>query len=116
MTVERTSATWRIPEGRARRRDGAERAMLQSVEPGMTTPSSADRRPPPRAAQRGVRAPGGVRLPGLDLRQRERGGGAQNPGPRVIRAGDVANVDVSARLEGYFADTGGTTVVRRSRA
>ena len=33
------------------------------------------------------------------------------PGDRVIRAGDVLNVDVSAELEGYFADTGGTTVV-----
>lgn len=33
------------------------------------------------------------------------------PGERVIRAGDVVNVDVSAELEGYFADTGGTTVV-----
>jgi len=33
------------------------------------------------------------------------------PGDRVIRAGDVLNVDVSAELDGYFADTGGTTVV-----
>jgi methionyl aminopeptidase len=33
------------------------------------------------------------------------------PGERVIRAGDVLNVDVSAELDGYFADTGGTTVV-----
>lgn len=33
------------------------------------------------------------------------------PGDRVIRAGDVVNVDVSAELGGYFADTGGTTVV-----
>lgn len=33
------------------------------------------------------------------------------PGDRVIRAGDVLNVDVSAELGGYFADTGGTTVV-----
>ncbi|MET0210589.1 MAG: type I methionyl aminopeptidase [Burkholderiaceae bacterium] len=33
------------------------------------------------------------------------------PGDRVIRAGDVLNVDVSAELEGYFADTGGTRVV-----
>lgn len=33
------------------------------------------------------------------------------PGERVIRAGDVLNVDVSAELEGYFADTGGTVVV-----
>ncbi|WAC73682.1 type I methionyl aminopeptidase [Roseateles sp. SL47] len=33
------------------------------------------------------------------------------PGNRVIRAGDVLNVDVSAELGGYFADTGGTRVV-----
>lgn len=33
------------------------------------------------------------------------------PGSRVIRAGDVLNVDVSAELGGYFADTGGTRVV-----
>jgi methionyl aminopeptidase len=33
------------------------------------------------------------------------------PGNRVIRAGDVLNVDVSAELDGYFADTGGTVVV-----
>jgi methionyl aminopeptidase len=33
------------------------------------------------------------------------------PGGRVIRASDVLNVDVSAELGGYFADTGGTTVI-----
>lgn len=33
------------------------------------------------------------------------------PGDRIIQAGDVLNVDVSAELEGYFADTGGTRVV-----
>jgi methionyl aminopeptidase len=33
------------------------------------------------------------------------------PGDRIIRAGDVLNVDVSAELGGYFADTGGTTVI-----
>jgi methionyl aminopeptidase len=33
------------------------------------------------------------------------------PGDRVIKAGDVLNIDVSAELGGYFADTGGTTVV-----
>ena len=30
------------------------------------------------------------------------------PGDLVIEAGDLVNVDVSARLDGYFADTGGT--------
>lgn len=33
------------------------------------------------------------------------------PGDRVIQAGDVLNVDVSAELDGYFADTGGTTLI-----
>ena len=33
------------------------------------------------------------------------------PGDRIIGAGDVLNVDVSAELGGYFADTGGTVVV-----
>ncbi|MFT3665417.1 type I methionyl aminopeptidase [Piscinibacter sp.] len=33
------------------------------------------------------------------------------PGDRIIRAGDVLNVDVSAELDGYFADTGGTRVL-----
>ena len=38
------------------------------------------------------------------------------PGARVIRAGDVVNVDVSAELDGYFADTGGTRIVPPSHA
>lgn len=33
------------------------------------------------------------------------------PGDRVIEPGDVVNIDVSAELDGYFADTGGTLVV-----
>lgn len=33
------------------------------------------------------------------------------PGSRVLRPGDMVNIDVSARLEGFFADTGASTVV-----
>lgn len=33
------------------------------------------------------------------------------PGDRVIQPGDVLNVDVSAELDGYFADNGATTVI-----
>lgn len=33
------------------------------------------------------------------------------PGRRVIRAGDMVNVDVSAELDGYYADTGASIVV-----
>jgi methionyl aminopeptidase len=33
------------------------------------------------------------------------------PGSRVVKAGDVVNIDVSAVLEGYWADTGASTLV-----
>ncbi|MDH5327499.1 MAG: type I methionyl aminopeptidase [Gammaproteobacteria bacterium] len=33
------------------------------------------------------------------------------PGERVIQKGDMVNIDVSAELDGYFADTGGSFVV-----
>jgi methionyl aminopeptidase len=33
------------------------------------------------------------------------------PGSRVIQAGDLVNIDVSAELNGYMADTGGTFVM-----
>lgn len=33
------------------------------------------------------------------------------PGGRVIQAGDMVNIDVSAEQNGYFADTGGSFVV-----
>lgn len=38
------------------------------------------------------------------------------PGSRTIRHGDMVNVDVSAELDGYYADTGATTVVGTSSA
>jgi methionyl aminopeptidase len=33
------------------------------------------------------------------------------PGPRALAPGDIVNVDVSAELDGVFADTGGTQVI-----
>lgn len=33
------------------------------------------------------------------------------PGERLIQAGDLVNIDVSAELGGYFADTGGSFIV-----
>lgn len=33
------------------------------------------------------------------------------PGARIIKAGDLVNIDVSAELDGYFADTGGSAIV-----
>tara|TARA_B110001454_G_C12722586_1_gene435439 strand:+ start:6028 stop:6777 length:750 start_codon:yes stop_codon:yes gene_type:complete len=33
------------------------------------------------------------------------------PGARVFSAGDLVNIDVSAELDGYFADTGGSFII-----
>ena len=33
------------------------------------------------------------------------------PGPKVLQAGDLVNIDVSAELDGYFADTGGSAII-----
>jgi methionyl aminopeptidase len=33
------------------------------------------------------------------------------PGARVFAAGDLVNIDVSAELGGYFADTGGSFII-----
>ena len=35
------------------------------------------------------------------------------PGPRALRAGDLVNIDVSAELDGFFADTGGSAIIPR---
>lgn len=37
------------------------------------------------------------------------------PGSRIIKAGDVVNIDVSAVLEGYWGDTGASMVVEPTR-
>lgn len=33
------------------------------------------------------------------------------PGSRILNAGDLVNIDVSAELDGYFADTGGSAII-----
>lgn len=33
------------------------------------------------------------------------------PGSRILKAGDLINIDVSAELEGYFADTGASSII-----
>jgi methionyl aminopeptidase len=33
------------------------------------------------------------------------------PGSKILRASDLVNVDVSAELDGYFADTGGSFII-----
>lgn len=33
------------------------------------------------------------------------------PGPKILEAGDLVNIDVSAELDGYFADTGASFII-----
>lgn len=33
------------------------------------------------------------------------------PGAKILNAGDLVNIDVSAELDGYFADTGGSAII-----
>lgn len=33
------------------------------------------------------------------------------PGEKILNAGDLVNIDVSAELDGYFADTGGSAII-----
>lgn len=33
------------------------------------------------------------------------------PGSKVLKAGDLVNIDVSAEMNGYFADTGGSAII-----
>lgn len=86
--------------------------MLEAAEPGMTTREidligerlldEHGARPAPRLT---------YNFPGATCISINEEAAHGIPGDRVIRAGDVLNIDVSAELGGYFADTGGTTVV-----
>lgn len=88
------------------------REMLEAAEPGMTTrelDAIGERlleRQGARSAPRLV-----YNFPGATCISINEEAAHGIPGERVIQPGDVLNVDVSAEMEGYFADTGGTKVV-----
>jgi methionyl aminopeptidase len=86
--------------------------MLRAAEPGMTT-RELDVLGERLLAQHGARSAPKLTydFPGATCISINEEAAHGIPGDRVIRAGDVLNVDVSAELGGYFADTGGTTVV-----
>lgn len=88
------------------------RRMLDAAEPGMTT-RELDQIGERLLDEHGARsAPKLIyNFPGSTCISINEEAAHGIPGDRVIRAGDVLNVDVSAELGGYFADTGGTTVV-----
>lgn len=86
--------------------------MLDAAEPGMTT-RELDLLGEELLAREGARSAPRLayNFPGSTCISINEEAAHGIPGDRVIRAGDVLNVDVSAELDGYFADTGGTRVV-----
>jgi methionyl aminopeptidase len=86
--------------------------MLDAAEPGMTT-RDLDAIGAKLLQQHGARSAPELTysFPGATCISINEEAAHGIPGARVIKAGDVLNVDVSAELEGYFADTGGTRVV-----
>jgi methionyl aminopeptidase len=86
--------------------------MLDSAEPGMST-RELDALGERWLAEHGARSAPRLTydFPGATCISINEEAAHGIPGNRVIRAGDVLNVDVSAELDGYFADTGGTVVV-----
>lgn len=86
--------------------------MLARVEPGMTT-LELDHIGRDLLAQEGAQSAPQVTydFPGYTCISINEEAAHGIPGARVIQAGDVVNIDVSAEKNGYFADTGGTCIV-----
>ncbi len=87
-------------------------AMLKAIEPGMTT-AELDSLGAQMLEQSGARSAPQLMydFPGATCISINEEAAHGIPGERVIRPGDIVNVDVSAEMDGYFADTGGTIVV-----
>ena len=88
------------------------RKMLEAMEPGMTT-RELDSYGAALLEREGARSAPQLTydFPGATCISINEEAAHGVPGDRIIRAGDVVNIDVSAELGGYFADTGGTGVV-----
>lgn len=86
--------------------------MLDAAKPGMTT-RELDALGAQWLAQHGARSAPQLTydFPGATCISINEQAAHGIPGDRVIQPGDVLNVDVSAELDGYFADTGGTVIV-----
>lgn len=87
-------------------------AMVQVVEPGMTT-LELDELGSDLLNRFGARsAPQTIyQFPGATCISVNEEAAHGIPGSRVIQHGDLVNIDVSAELDGYFADTGVSFVV-----
>lgn len=86
--------------------------MLDAMEPGMTT-QELDALGAQWLGSYGARSAPQLtyNFPGATCISINEEAAHGIPGMRRIEKGDVVNVDVSAELDGYFADTGGTRIV-----
>lgn len=90
--------------------------MLAHVEPGMTT-AQLDAIGAAFLKRHGARSAPilAYRFPGHTCISLNDEAAHGIPGERVIRPGDVINIDVSAELEGFWADTGASALVPPAR-
>ena len=86
--------------------------MSQQLKPGITT-EALDRLGEAFLTEHGARsAPRLVyKFPGATCISVNEQVAHGIPGPRVLKAGDLVNIDVSAEKWGYFGDTGGSFVM-----
>lgn len=84
-------------------------AMAKAMEPGMTTQELDDIGRACLARDGATPAPeASYNFPGATCISVNEEIAHGIPGPRVLKAGDLVNIDVSAAKLGYFADTGAT--------
>jgi len=91
---------------------GVLKIMLEQIETGMTT-AELDAIGAKLLAERGARSAPKLQynFPAATCISINEEAAHGIPGKRRIARGDLVNVDVSAELNGYFADTGGTAIV-----
>lgn len=86
--------------------------MIEAVEPGMTTAELDAFGATRLAAMGGHSAPiQTYNFPGATCISVNEGVAHGVPGELVIQPGDMVNIDVSAEVDGWWADNGGSTVV-----
>ncbi|MBB6218823.1 methionyl aminopeptidase [Anaerosolibacter carboniphilus] len=90
----------------------AREAMIQAIKPGITT-SELDAIAEAILSEHGARSAPKYEynFPGVTCISLNDVAAHGIPGSRVLREGDIVNVDVSAELDGYYADTGATVAV-----
>ncbi|WP_416761676.1 type I methionyl aminopeptidase [Roseateles sp. So40a] len=88
------------------------RRMLDAIQPGMTT-RELDDMGTRWLEEYGAKSAPRVMydFPGTTCISINEQAAHGIPGDRVIKKGDIVNVDVSAEMNGYFGDTGGTRIV-----